>query len=395
MLKVTSTRDLLGLMSAYEGQKGTNGRVSTPSNASRDYLLRKNIPRIENANSMRLITVTLLSVMTLAAVPVTSTNHSALSQAPTASPWIVYEGADGPGSGKQVVFVTGDEEYRSEEGMPMLAKILAERHGFTCTVLFAINPETGEIDPETVTNIPGLHLLDEADLMVLFIRWRELPDDQMKHIIDYTNSGKPIIGLRTATHPFAYETDKESTYARYHWSSEDPPGGYGQAVLGETWVNHHGEHGEESTRGLVSGLLQERAILNGVADIWGPTDVYGIRALPENSEVLVYGQVLSGMEPMSPPNTSKSIMPIAWTRVYEGETGNSARVFATTMGASVDLLSEDLRRLLVNAVYWSLDMEAETPERADVNFVGDYEPTYFGFGEHAKGVKPADLAIER
>jgi type 1 glutamine amidotransferase len=262
-------------------------------------------------------------------------------------------------------------------------------------VLFAVNHESGDIDPETVTNIPGLHLLDEADLMVLFIRWRELPDDQMKHIIDYTNSGKPIIGLRTATHPFAYENDKESPYARYDWTSEDPPGGYGQAVFGETWVYHHGEHGEESTRGLVNGLLQESPILNGVADIWGPTDVYGIRALPENSEILVYGQVLSGMEPTSPPNSSKSIMPIAWTRTYEGEAGNTARVFATTMGASVDFLSEDLRRLLVNAVYWSLEMEGETPERADVRFVGDYEPTYFGFGEHAKGVKPADLALDR
>ena len=310
-------------------------------------------------------------------------------------PWITYEGADGPGRGKHVVFVTGDEEYRSEEGMPMLAKILAERHGFTTTVLFAIHPETGEIDPEVVTNIPGLHLLEDAELMVMFIRWRELPDDQMKHIIDYTNSGKPVVGLRTATHPFAYEKNKESPYAKWHWNGEDPPGGYGQEVFGETWVYHHGDHGEESTRGLVNGLLQDRPILNGVADIWGPTDVYGIRALPENSEVLVYGQVLRGMEPDSPPNIEKSVMPIAWTRTYTGATGNTSRVFLTTMGASVDLVSEDLRRLLVNAVFWGLGMEDSIPERADVAYVGDYEPTYFGFGEHRKGVKPADLGIER
>lgn len=323
------------------------------------------------------------------ALPLIIHSNRAMGQS---TPWVTYEGGEGPGEGKYVVFVTGDEEYRSEEGMPMLAKILSERHGFRTTVLFAIHPETGEIDPEVVSNIPGLRLLEDADLMVMFIRWRELPDDQMEHIIDYTNSGKPIIGLRTATHPFAYEKNKESSYAKWHWNGDDPAGGYGQEVFGETWVYHHGDHGDESTRGLVNGLLQERPILNGVADIWGPTDVYGIRALPENSAVLVYGQVLHGMEIDSPPNYEKSVMPIAWTRTYTGETGRTSRVFLTTMGASVDLVSEDLRRLLVNAVYWGLEMEDEIPERADVTYVGDYEPTYFGFGAHRKGVKPSDLA---
>ena len=91
-------------------------------------------------------------------------------------PWIVFKGTDGPGRGKHIVFVTGDEEYRSEESMPQLAKILAVRHGFTCTVLFAIDPATGEIDPMVLDNIPGLAALDTADLMVLFTRFRDLPD---------------------------------------------------------------------------------------------------------------------------------------------------------------------------------------------------------------------------
>ena len=62
--------------------------------------------------------------------------------------WVVYEGNEGPGTGKHIVLVSGDEEYRSEEALPMLGKILATHHGFRCTVLFAIHPETGEIDPE-------------------------------------------------------------------------------------------------------------------------------------------------------------------------------------------------------------------------------------------------------
>ena len=136
-------------------------------------------------------------------------------------PWVVYDGKDGPGKGKHVVFVTGDEEYRSEESMPQLARILAERHGFKCTVLFAINKQTGEIDPQTLDNIPGLEALKSADLMVLFTRWRELPDEQMKFIIDYTNSGKPIVGLRTATHAFNIPAGK--TYSKYSFQSKERP----------------------------------------------------------------------------------------------------------------------------------------------------------------------------
>ena len=57
--------------------------------------------------------------------------------------WISYKGSGGPGSGKSIVFLSGDEEYRSEEGLPMLAKLLSQTHGFNCTVLFSINKKTG------------------------------------------------------------------------------------------------------------------------------------------------------------------------------------------------------------------------------------------------------------
>ncbi|GAI72270.1 unnamed protein product, partial [marine sediment metagenome] len=130
-------------------------------------------------------------------------------------PWVVFKGKRGPGKGKHIVFVIGDDEYRSEDSMPMLAKIVAVHHGFKCTVLFSLDKETGEIDPGAQENIPGLEALKTADLMVIFTRFRELPDEQMKHIIDYTNSGKPIVGLRTATHAFYYRKNKNSPYAKY------------------------------------------------------------------------------------------------------------------------------------------------------------------------------------
>jgi len=119
-------------------------------------------------------------------------------------PWVLYEGRDGPGEGKHIVLISGDEEYRSEEALPMLGKILAVHHGFKCTVLFAVDPQTGEINPQIQTNIPGLHNLETADLMVIFTRFRELPDEQMRYIVDYMNSGGRVVGLRRATHALRY-----------------------------------------------------------------------------------------------------------------------------------------------------------------------------------------------
>ena len=120
---------------------------------------------------------------------------------------LTYEGAEGPGKGKHVVLISGDEEYRSEEGLPQLAKILATHHGFKTTVLFAIDPDSGIVNPHVNTNIPGTDALDSADLMVILTRWRRLPDDQMAPIDRFLKAGKPIVGLRTATHAFAPPTE--------------------------------------------------------------------------------------------------------------------------------------------------------------------------------------------
>src|SRR5437867_9206097 len=119
----------------------------------------------------------------------------ALAPCADAGDRVVYEGKQGPGKGKHIVFLAGDEEYRSEEGMPMLAKILAVRQGFKCTVLFPINPADGTIDPNNQTNIVGLEALKNADMLVMLLRFRELPDAQMKYFVDYLNAGKPILAI--------------------------------------------------------------------------------------------------------------------------------------------------------------------------------------------------------
>jgi len=311
-------------------------------------------------------------------------------------PWVVYEGKPGPGVGKHIVFVTGDEEYRSEESMPVLAKILAVHHGFKCTVLFAINKISGEIDPLTLDNIPGLEALDTADLMVLFTRFRELPDEQMKHILDYTNSGRPIVALRTATHAFAYKERKDSPYAQWTWNNKDPQfqGGYGRQVLGETWVNHYGAHQKESTRGLIAPGMEGHPIVKGVGTIWGPSDVYGLTTLNGDCRPVIMGYVLSGMNPDDKVNEKKPPLPVAWIKSYTGASGKTSRVFTTTMGHSGDLLDENFRRLLVNACYWGMGMEDKIPARAEVALVGPYQPTPIGFGKFQKGLRPADHRLK-
>jgi len=309
--------------------------------------------------------------------------------------WVEYPGGEGPGAGKHIVLVSGDEEYRSEEALPQLGKILSVRHGFRCTVLFPIDPATGEINPDVNNNIPGLEALDEADLMIIATRFRNLPDEQMRHVVDYINSGGPVIGMRTATH--AFNIPAEATYARYGWQSKDWDGGFGRQVLGETWISHHGKHKEQATRGVIAPGAEAHPIVRGCDDIFGPTDVYGVRLpLPGDSQPLILGQVLSGMQPSDPPVVGAQndpLLPVAWIKTFETENGQKARVFTTTMGAATDLESEGVRRLLVNAAYWCVGLESKIPERTEVGLVGEFKPTAYGFKGFVKGVKPSDHAL--
>jgi len=308
--------------------------------------------------------------------------------------WVTYRGSSAAVGSKHIVLICGDEEYRSEELIPQLGKILAVHHGFKCSVLFPVNPQTGEIDPQTLDNIPGLELLDDADLMVMFLRFRELPDEQMKHIIDYTNSGRPIVALRTSTHPFNYRKNTDSPYARWSWRSTNPKGGYGREVLGETWVAHYGAHQRESTRGLIAPGMESHPIVRGIETVWGPSDVYALTTLHGDCKPVIMGQVLQGMNPDDPPNPEKKLVPVAWTKTYTGTSGKPGRVFTTTMGHAGDLKDAGFRRLLVNACYWAMGLEEQIPAEAKVDLVGPYDPNPIGMGGHKRGLKPADHRLK-
>lgn len=295
-----------------------------------------------------------------------------------AAPYLELPGGEGLGKGQHIVFVTGEEYYRSEEGMSMFAKILSRRHGFQCTVLFAVDPATGYINPNYSKNIPGLAALDRADLLVIFARFRELPDSEMKHIVDYVNAGKPVLGIRNATHAFRYPKDSTSPYRSWDFSSREWPGGFGQQILGDTWIAHFGAFQKESTRVQKNASQRQHPVLRGVADtIFCHTDVNSVERLTTNDVVLMRGQVLSGLKPTDPPvmDARKDVrMPFAWFKTYTAPSGKQGRSFTTTAGASLDFLSEDLRRLMVNAVLSLTGHEREIPEKTNVDFVDAYQP---------------------
>ncbi|MEM7655310.1 MAG: hypothetical protein AAF399_04210 [Bacteroidota bacterium] len=350
------------------------------------------------------------SLVLLACQPTASTESSEPPESTEPPQWVSYEGGNGPGAGKHVVLISGDEEYRSEEALPQLARILSEHHGYQTTVLFAQDPaDPGVVKPKYLHNIPGLEALESADLMVMFTRFRELPDEQMQYIDDYLKSGKPVMGFRTATHAFHV---KDTTSKWFHYGNfyegdmAEWAGGFGRLVLGERWVSHHGHHKHQSTRGLIAEGAETHPILTGInsGDIWGATDVYGVRLpLSGDGQPLVMGQVVNrpgdfvegdrlfGMRETDtevattnpgakePYNPNDPMMPVAWIRSYQLPGGQSGTAFASTMGASTDLLNPALRRLFVNAAFHLTGVEV--PADANVALIGTYDPTAYSFME--------------
>jgi type 1 glutamine amidotransferase len=306
---------------------------------------------------------------------------------------IVYRGDKGPGLGKQIVFLAGDHEYRSEESLPMLARMLAKHYGFTCKVFITTDPATGFILPGS-SQISGLEALKTADLLVVFLRFQDFPDDQMQHIVDYLDRGGPIVGMRTATHAFQIKRT-DAKFVKYTWNrKEDYVGGFGRQILGETWVSHYGANHKQSSRLLLqtaNASPATQAILRGVKDVWVQSGGYTADPIA-GSEIVALGEILNGMTPDSPPAADKKQLPVAWHRTYQGAAGKTGRVFTTTHGASEDLLNEGFRRLLVNASLWAAGLESAITPNGDVSLVGPYHPTTYGFNGHVHALKPSDMA---
>lgn len=321
---------------------------------------------------------------------------TACAASPTEDPpqerTIQYRDNAGPGRGKHIVLIAAEPEYRSEEALPMLAQLLAKRHGFDCTVLFAQDPLTGVVDPEERQTIVGLEWLDQADLVVIFTRYCTWKVEEMRHLDAYLRRSQPVIGIRTATHAFAAAPDGPGKFDNYAWDATIPPGGFGSVVLGTTWLDHLGVHGEQSTRGIP--VESDHPILNGVGPIWGPTDVYAIETLPDDAQVLVRGEVLEGLTPDSPRAAGDRFaenLPVAWTREVDRGTEHKMRIFTTTMGSARDFQDANLRRLFVNACYWAVRIEDRITPDSTVEPVEWYEPSPSGFGLYLRDHQPVEM----
>jgi hypothetical protein len=303
---------------------------------------------------------------------------------------VVYQGERGPGVGKHIVFVAGDHEYRSEESLPALARILARHYGFTCSVLFTTDPKTGFIEPGS-SHIAGLELLRTADLFVPFIRFQDFPDAEMQHVVDYLDRAGPVVGFRTSTHGFQIRRP-DAKFLQYTWDSKGTyEGGFGRQVLGETWVGHYGTNHKQSSLLVIDPAQAQHPILSGVRAAW--VESGGYRAIPiDGSTILARGRILNGMSPDAPPAADKEEMAVAWVRSYRGSSGRQGRVFATTHGASEDLRNDGFRRMVVNAILWAAGLESAIAPGNDINFVGPYAPSTYSFGGFVKGQKPADMA---
>lgn len=299
---------------------------------------------------------------------------------------LVYKADESNARGKHIVLVASDHEYRSEETIPALARILAKHHGFDCTVLFGLD-ENGEIQAGH-SNIPGLEALEKADAAVLYTRFQNLPDDQMKHIDAYLKRGGPVMGLRTATHGFKIPAG--STYAKYDFRSkvEGYENGFGHQVLGQTWVGHYGKNHSQSTRISIIPEKAEHPILKGVENIHVQCGGYNA-VTADDWDILTMAQPLMSMKIDGEPDASKPPKASEWTREYEGADGKKGRVFTSLYGASEDILNDGYRRMLINGVYWIAGLEDKIVADSTVDFVGPYEPNTFRGGGYARGVKPS------
>lgn len=292
-------------------------------------------------------------------------------------------------NGHKIVLLAGDEEYRSEESLPMLGKILSQRHGFDCTVLFSLSADKSYIDPNNQSGIGGLEALDDADLLIVATRFRRPTAEQAKHVQKFIEAGKPVIGLRTATHAFTGQGNFGNGI------SYDQ---FGRKILGEQWVNHHGGHKVQGTRSIPAGS-PDRPVLKGIEAVFGPSDVYGVIHLTEADDVVLLGQVTESLHPESKivqGGKNEVLQPLAWFHEYETGKGTKGRAFCTTAGASVDFVDDDLRRLVVNAAYELLDLPV--PDKADVRFVDAFYPTFYGFIQDpnfwkSQNRQPSDFAL--
>ena len=239
-----------------------------------------------------------------------------------------------------VVFVTGDHEYSGEETLPLIAAELEKNYGLNTKVLKASPNQNAE------NNIPGLEILAKADLVVFFLRWRQLPVKQLEFIDKYLKSGKPVMGFRTSTHAFnfpkGHESEKWNAFGEFALNA---PPGWGKAG--------HTHYGHKSTTDVsVIEAVKKHPVLRGISPNFHVSS-WLYRVLPDyptkGSEWLLMGKSVN-------PDKEAIENPVAWT----GKNSFGAKIFMTTLGHPEDFQVADFQRLIINAIHWELGKKVPT-----------------------------------
>ncbi|WP_165073894.1 PVC-type heme-binding CxxCH protein [Paludisphaera rhizosphaerae] len=239
----------------------------------------------------------------------------------TGRPAFAFKPEDRP----RVVFVIGDDEYNTAETLPAFAAAELEPRGIRCTFVIA--------DPKNPHDFPGVEALADADLLFISARRRAPTNEQLKLIKDYVASGKPVIGIRTASH--AFNTKGKGPKDHAEWPQLDAD------VLGGNYADHH-------PKGIVPTITRAPSakghpILDGVAvSFTAKGSLYKTSPLAPTTIPLLIGAI---------PNQPEE--PAAWVNLK----GNQ-RVFYTSLGAPGDFENPSFRRLLRNAVFWAVDRPA-------------------------------------
>lgn len=244
--------------------------------------------------------------------------------------------------GNRIVLIGAEDEYHSPETMPALAKELEAQHGMSCKVLADKNnvsnwkPESGK----RINELQGIEALNDADLLVLFMRFRTINEDQCQVLHNYLDTGKPIVGFRTSTHSFNYHKDDPLA----HWNL------FGAQVLGAPWETHYGHKSstdvsivpEEANHPILTGVDKQFHVRSWLYKTRPNYPPFGARALLMGKAV----------DPDKPAIES----PVAWTMTHPG----GGRVFTTTLGgAGPEVKPSDfevpaVRRLVINGIHWAL-----------------------------------------
>ncbi len=240
-------------------------------------------------------------------------------------------------SGKHIVVVCGEDEYKSEYTLPLVAEEMRDNHGAVVTVI------TSHPDPSAADNLPGLEALEQADLVVFYMRFRQLPEEQFKYIRQYLKEGKPVVGFRTSTHAFNYPEG----HALQEWNRK-----FGLEVLGAPWIQHFGH--SSFTDVSINWGKQDHPVLKGVSPRFFVRSwlYYVLPHPPDDAQILLNGYTVHPEHGTLNGNKPR-IHPVAWTRTHYG----GGKVFMTTMGHPEDFEQTPFRRLIRNGIHWALDRE--------------------------------------